>query len=64
MQATEPQTEYLVTLFLDCGFTREQRKAWLKNRFGVSRDYIFLDELTKVEASQAINELKQMKEDR
>lgn len=59
--ATEAQTEYLSTLFVDCGFTRAQRKAWLRKRFP-GHEHVFLDELTTAEAHQAIDELKDLKE--
>lgn len=59
-QATEKQTDCLSMLFIDCGFTHIQRKSWLQNRFG--REVFFLDDLTSKEASQAITELRELKE--
>jgi hypothetical protein len=60
VRATEPQSEYLSILFIDCGYTLPQRKAFLKKRFG--REIVFVDDLTKAEASQVIAELKDQKE--
>lgn len=61
-RASEAQADYLSVLFVDCGFTREERKAWLANRF--QREIVFLDDLTSYEAHLAIEELKGQKERR
>lgn len=59
-QASEAQTEHLSSLFVDCGFTLHTRKEFLKKRFG--REIVFLDQLTKSEASKTIDELKDLKD--
>lgn len=57
---TQKQIEYLEILFIDCGFSRENRNAWLSANTG--RDIKYLDQLTKEEASKFISELKEIKE--
>ena len=56
--STEKQQNYLVILFLDCGFTLAQRKDFLKLRFKKEE----IDTLSKDQASRAIGELKDLKE--
>lgn len=58
--ATQGQIDYLTTLFVDCGFTLLERKAFLQKRF--ERQIRFLDQLDVQEASEAIKELKLQKE--
>jgi hypothetical protein len=58
MEATQAQVDYLVSLFVDCGFTLAERKAFLARRFGTDQ----VDDLTKNQASTAITELKEQKE--
>lgn len=57
---TKKQANYIDILFDDCGFTRDQKKAKLKADFNIS----FTDELTLVEASKLIDELKSYKEEK
>lgn len=60
--STVPQQNFLACLFIDCGFDRQQRNAWLTREF--SREVKYLDELRKSEASKAIETLKEMKEEK
>ena len=60
--ATPAQQDYLASLFIDCGFTRLQRNAWLSAETG--KDVHYLDELSKAEASRLIDQLIEMKEGR
>jgi hypothetical protein len=60
LMATEKQIDYMSILFIDCGFTLKARKEFLKHRFG--RDIAFLDDLSRFEASQVIEELRDQKE--
>lgn len=58
---TAKMIEYMEILFNDCGFTRVQRNAWLRELVG--RDVHYLDSLTKNEAHLIIAKLKLMKEE-
>jgi hypothetical protein len=57
--ATQAQQDYLAILFIDCGFTRQQRNAWLSGETG--KDIHYLDDLSKAEAHSMIDKLKEMK---
>jgi hypothetical protein len=59
-KATEAQQGYIQILSNDLCFDRRQRNAHLSEITG--REIKFLDDLTKVEASQVINQLKEWKE--
>lgn len=50
------QAEYLEILFNEQGFNRIQRNGYLSLRFG--RTIRFLDDLSKMEAHQVIEDLK------
>lgn len=52
------QDEYIAILFNDCGFTGEQRRAWLQAEYG----YRHSDELKPWEKSKVIDRLKVIKE--
>lgn len=54
------QTDYLLILFNDCGFTINSRNAWLTAKF--HRLIGHLDDLSIGEASQVISELKVIRE--
>lgn len=55
---TQPQLDYLEILLNDAGYgTRARRKDWIGNR--VHREVKFLDELSRMEASKLIEELKE-----
>lgn len=61
-RATSAQIQYLEVLFTDCGFTtRIMRNDFLSVR--TRRAIRYLDDLTKVEASQFIEELRKQKEE-
>lgn len=60
--ATQAQQDYLAVLFIDCGFTRLQRNAWLSDETG--KDIHHLDDLSTAEAHACIDKLKEMKEGR
>ena len=64
MQATQKQLDYIEILLNDLNFadTRAQRNDSISIRVG--RPIKFLDELTKIEASQLIVEFKKLKEER
>lgn len=57
--ATPKQQEYMAILFIDCGFTRQERNAWLGEE--LLRDIKFLDDLSGTEASVVIDKLKEIK---
>jgi len=58
--ATRAQQDYLSILFIDCGFTRAQRNAWLLDETG--KDVHYLDDLSKEDAHTLIGKLIQMRE--
>lgn len=61
MQVTQPQINYIEILSNDVGLdTRAKRNDFISIRVG--REIKFLDELTKIEASQIIVELRTKKE--
>lgn len=57
---TKKQLDYLLILFNDCNFTHESRNAWLTHMF--HRLIKAPDELTRGEASQVIERLKEIRE--
>ena len=62
-RASDAQTSFLATLFIDCGFhTRVQRNAWLSSEIG--REIRYMDDLTVAEASKMIDALKEMRDEK
>lgn len=59
-KASPEQCSYLQILFNDLGYGREQRNGFVSLR--VKRECRYLDELSRVEASILIDELKTLKE--
>ena len=57
-QATSRQVNYLLILFNDCGFTGEQMRAYLSEYYNVRG----CGDLTSMQASELIEELKETKE--
>lgn len=58
--ATEPQVSYIETLAIDLGMERSRRNKWISSF--LNREVLFVDELTKAEASRVITRMKEMKE--
>lgn len=59
--ATEKQIKYIESLLIDVRYsTLKIRNAWLSDEFG--REIKYLDELTVPEASQAIDRLRDIKD--
>ena len=56
---TDKQLEFIRSLFMDFGFTHDQRKAWLTAQ--LNRPIVYSDELTKAEASLVIGWLLEMR---